>query len=127
ALTMTADEVLKRLADWGRGDFSPFLTEGGGLDLTSPTAREHIGLLRKVKIKERMIATDEDEPPILERRTEVELHDAKDAVDKIAKVHGLYVDRHEHAGPGGGPIQTNASVTFYVPDNGRGDGAGAGD
>lgn len=35
--------------------------------------------------------------------------------------------RHEHSGPGGGPIETAATVTVYLPDNGRGDGPGSGD
>lgn len=90
-LSMSAAEATKRLTDWGRGDFSPFLTDDGGLDLTSEAARENIGLLRKVKIRERMIAGDED-AAIMERKTEVELHDAKDAVKEIAKIRGLHQD-----------------------------------
>lgn len=97
-LSMSAAEATKRLADWGRGTFAPFLTDDGGLDLTSPEARKHIGLLRKVKVKERMIAAGEDDPPILERKTEVELHDAKDAVKEITKIRGLH---GEESGEGG--------------------------
>lgn len=96
-LSMSAAEATKRLTEWGRGDLSPFLTPDGRLDLTSETARRHIHLLKKVKITERMIAGDDDQA-IIERRAEIDLHDAKDAVVQIAKIRGLYVDRVEHSG-----------------------------
>lgn len=37
------------------------------------------------------------------------------------EMKGMYKQHHEITGKGGGPIQTAATVTFYIPDNGRGD------
>lgn len=45
-----------------------------------------------------------------------------DALEQVAKeVGGAYSNtrKHEHAGPGGGPIETKATVQVYLPDNGR--------
>jgi phage terminase small subunit len=36
-----------------------------------------------------------------------------------AKLHGMLVDRNEHTGKDGGPIETTETVTIYLPDNGR--------
>lgn len=44
---------------------------------------------------------------------------ARASLMDAAKLNGLVVDRNEHAGPNGAPIQTEAAVTVYVPDNGR--------
>lgn len=86
-LSMSAAEVTLRLTNWGRGTIAPFLTEDGRIDLTQPEARQHIGLVKKLKQKERRL-----EGGVIERRTELELHDAKDAVKELGKIHGLYKD-----------------------------------
>lgn len=36
----------------------------------------------------------------------IKLHDKKAALDSIAKIKGLFVDKHEHTGKDGGPIVT---------------------
>ena len=48
--------------------------------------------------------------------TGVELHDAKDATDKILKLHGAYApEKFDHTTKG----QPLPGVQFYLPDNGR--------
>lgn len=107
-LSMTAEETLKRLTDWGRGDLSPFLrTTATGdveLDLTSSEAQAHLHLIREIKVIEPRY--DEDGNEVAPRRVELKLHDAKDAVVQLAKIHGQFIERHEHTGKDGGPIQT---------------------
>lgn len=108
-LAMSADEALKRLADWGRGDLTPFLreTEDGDvvIDLSTEEARRNMHLIRKIKFDERRV---DDERTELRQR--IELHDAKDAVKQIAKAHGLFVDKTVVSGPGGGPVQQQLEV-----------------
>lgn len=36
----------------------------------------------------------------------IKLHDKKGALDSMARHLGMFVDRHEHSGPNGGPIPT---------------------
>jgi hypothetical protein len=48
------------------------------------------------------------------------LYDAQAALVQIGKALGIFVDKMEHSGPGGGPIQTQGSV-IVLPDNSRGD------
>ena len=79
AHSMTAGEVTMRLTQWARGSLEPFVTPDGGIDVTSPEARKNLHLLKRLKV------TDD--------RTEVELHDAKDAVVQMGKIRGLFVDR----------------------------------
>lgn len=59
-----------------------------------------------------------------ETTVELKLWDKNAALEKAMKFRGLLADRHEHSGPGGGPIPIAATVTTYrIPDNGRhGDG-----
>ncbi len=33
--------------------------------------------------------------------------------------YGKPIEIHQHSGPGGGPIETRATVHVYLPDNGR--------
>lgn len=89
-LSMSASEALVRLTDWGRGSIEPFLNDNG-LGVDSETAKENLHLIKKLKQKDvvRKSKTD-DEELITERTIEIELHDAKDAVIQIAKIHGLY-------------------------------------
>ena len=39
------------------------------------------------------------------------LHDKKGALDSVAKVLGIFTEKREHTGPGGGPIQMAVSLT----------------
>lgn len=83
-LSMSAGEATKRLTEWGRGTIEPFVSDGGGIDLSTPKARRNWHLVKKIKV--------------YDDRTELELHDAKDAVIQIAKIHGLYTERVEIGG-----------------------------
>ena len=102
-LSMTAAEATRRLTDWGRGTIAPFLCFGPDgsvrIDLSTEEARRHLHLIRKLKQKERVLASAPGEEGLLLDRTfEIELHDAKDAVVQIARIHGLFVEKHEHSG-----------------------------
>lgn len=84
-MSMSAVEAIKRMTDWGRGSLSPFfhvddVTGEVRLNLASPEAQENLHLIKKIEF-------DEEGHP-----SKIELHDSKDAVDKILKIHGKYID-----------------------------------
>jgi phage terminase small subunit len=113
---MEADEALARLSEWGRGSIAPFLaTNQDGLvrlDLNSDEAAESLHLIKKLKqVRTRKGGGDK---PWEEERTEIELHDAKDAVVQLAKIRGLFVERH--AGPDGGPLQISVVGPHHPVD-----------
>ena len=95
-LSMSAAEATKRLTDWARADPSEVIEvhEGGRWSLDLEGAIE-TGAIRLIK----ELSYD------AEGRPKVKLHDAKDAVIQLAKIRGLYVDRVEHTGKDGGPIE----------------------
>lgn len=99
---MSADEAIARLTEMARGSVGAFVRVQDGkatLDISSAGAPLH--LIRKLKVTERHLGEE-----LREVKTELELHDAKDALVQILKLHGSYVDRVEHSGPEGGPILT---------------------
>lgn len=96
-LSMSAEEAVKRLTDWGRGTARPFLrvdekTNELRIDLSSPEAQKNLHLIKKLKQNDTIIkkASQNDPDEVIGRSWEIELHDQKDAVDKILKVHGKY-------------------------------------
>lgn len=101
-LSMSAAEATKRLSEWGRGSFEPFMSEdeqfGLVLDLKKPTAKPNIHLLKKVKQTKRVKKTVKiiDGEPVTDTETEyyteIEIHDAKDAVVQIGRIRGLFKD-----------------------------------
>lgn len=99
---MSADEAIARLTRMARGDISPFAGTAFGedgklhftVDLTSPEAKAHYHLIKKLKFNTAGLP-------------EIELHDAKDALVQLLKLHGAFVDKVEHSGPDGGPLQVD--------------------
>lgn len=124
---MLADEVLMRLAEQARGsmaDFVRFDAEGNVIpDLQTAAFMGKLHLVKRLKIKQRTYSIGDDEPiPVTETTTEFELYDAQAANALLGKHHGLFVERTEHTGANGGPIQVDdkkVRVNVYIPDNGR--------
>jgi|GEM_PF-1334116 len=94
-LSMSAEEAVKRLADMGRGSFESFMEvqQDGTLkiDLSNPEARKQFHLIKKIKQKDVVRKSHSgDDEVVTDRVFEIELHDSKDAIDKILKVWGKY-------------------------------------
>lgn len=101
---MGADEVLVRLADQARGDISAFFRrdEDDGMVTLDWDAILH-GPQRHLI---RSITFTRAGPKI-------EIHDAQHALAHLGKHHGLFVDRVEHTGKDGEPIEiADARVRF---------------
>jgi phage terminase small subunit len=107
--SMTSAEALVRLTEWARGTIEPFLErdEDGGLllHICEDVPVEYAHLLKKVKQTKEVIEQDNG-LPITRTKTEIELHDAKDAVVQIAKARGLLNPKRDLKG-GGEPIAIN--------------------
>lgn len=98
ARAMGADEVIARLAEMARGSHYSFVevNEDGSIyyDFSSEEAKEHLYLIKSIRFKrERQIrGKGEDASEWETEHINVELHDSKDALDKIAKILRLYED-----------------------------------
>lgn len=89
-LAMTAGEVLLRLKEHARGDWSEYLDETGNLKIKKLIADGKGHLIKGMKQTQwgRVI----------------EFYDSQAALVHIGKAHGIFVDRKEISGPDGKPI-----------------------
>lgn len=90
-MCMSSDEVLARLTDHARGDFSPFLTEHGEIDLMSDAAKQKLHLIKKVKTKKRVYGAGKN--AVTEYETEIELHDPQAALVHLGRHYSLFTDK----------------------------------
>jgi phage terminase small subunit len=81
--TMSADEVLTRLSEMARADISDFVNNFGGIDWDEVRARGY--LVKRVRHNKG-------------KNSEIELHDAKDALVWIGKHHKLFTEKVEVVG-----------------------------
>lgn len=92
---MFADEVLMRLAEQARADISDFIRQGGAIDWEAVAKKGHlVKRIRHVKGQE----------------SSIELYNAQAALDKLARAHGLFVEKQEVGG----------EITLRVVYNGDG-------
>jgi phage terminase small subunit len=118
-LQLTADDVLGELAHLGRSDIGDILDFTGTDPQLRPVnqiperARRAIA---SVKVKRYWEGYGDDARQV--EVTEFKLWDKLSALEKVGKHLGLYVDRHEHAGPNGGAIP----VSPVNPDGTKYDG-----
>lgn len=112
--SMSAEEVLIRLADIARGDMADLmeitpagftfrlLVDENGQRIVNPKTR----LIRKIKQKvTTYLAKSEDAEDREIIETELELYSAFSALEALGKYHKLFVDRQEVSGPAGGVIR----------------------
>ena len=102
---MSADEVLMRLAEQGRGDLGEFLVKDGDsitVDLDAMRAERKTHLIKKItQIRRRRTTKDSTEDEIT---TMLELYDAQAAQQLIGRHHKLFTDKAEIAGANGETI-----------------------
>jgi hypothetical protein len=96
---MGKDEVLSRLSAIARASEFPFISitnEGFCyFDFSDPEAEKYFFLIKKIKTKRtrRVEGHGEDAEEWEDEWVEVELHDAQQALNTIAKYHGMLTDR----------------------------------
>lgn len=98
-LEITAERVLQEYARIGFADLRDFLTFNG----------------KTVTFKASDQLTEDQARAVAEisetqHGVRIKLHDKKGALDAIAKHLGMFVERIEHAGPGGGPIRAEVDA-----------------
>lgn len=103
-IIMTTDEVLTRLGEQARGAHTAYIGADGSVDLAGLKAA---GLMHLIK------GTRYDRVGNLI----VEFYDAQAALDKLLKTKGVYIERHELSGPGGGPIVVTKIEVIPPADN----------
>jgi len=95
---MSADEVLKRLADQARGNLLPFIniTRDGFVffDFSHPDAKNYMHLIKKIKTKRsrQIIGRGDDAEEWENEWVEVELYDAQSALVQLGRHHALFTD-----------------------------------
>lgn len=91
--SMSADEVLIRLADMARGDIRNVvdLRDDGSWSIDWAAAEGKTHVIKSVRDTKHGLS--------------VEMYDALSALEKIGRAHGLFRSVHEHTGEGGGPIE----------------------
>lgn len=111
--SMSAEEVLIRLADIARGDMADLMeitpagftfrlmVDENGQRIINPKTK----LIRKIKQKvTTYLAKSEDAEDREIIETELELYSAITALEALGKYHKLFVDQHEVSGRDGGAI-----------------------
>jgi phage terminase small subunit len=95
---ITADRVLKEYAKLGFSDMRRFMRWGSA----GVTLVEHTELT-----DDEAAAVAEVSQTVTEAggSLKLKLHDKKGALDSIARHLGMFVDKHEHSGPGGSPVK----------------------
>lgn len=87
---MSADEALEILAAHARGDVVQLMNKAGDIDLLMAQKNGLTRLIKKFKQKKVTLVSGKQVQEV-----ELELHDAQAAVEKILKIHGKFVDRHD--------------------------------
>lgn len=75
-------------------------------DLDKAAAIGALGQIREIKEESLKVG---DSPATIIKQT-IKLHDATAANIALAKLYGLIVEKHEHSGPGGGPIEATVKI-----------------
>lgn len=96
-------EALARLSAQARADIDDFVNEDGSFDLGKARALQATGVIKKLKVTERLIQGEDDSNGeksvhVLERAVEAELHNSQHALEVVLKTHGAMIDRHVHSG-----------------------------
>lgn len=99
--SMSADEVLLRLAEHARGDMGDFMAIGPlgfSLDLNGAKERGITHLIKKVKQKTTtFLSKNESDEDREVTETEIELYDAQAALVHLGRHHVLFTDKQEVA------------------------------
>lgn len=114
---ITADRVLAELALIGFSDMGQILDFTGDvprLKKASEIAPEARRLLQAVKVKRYLEGKGDDATEV--EVTEFKLWSKDNALHKLAQHLGLLVEKHEHTGKDGGPIELEHGTGFTPPE-----------
>ena len=92
AKQMAAEEVLARIAEQARGEYSPYFDDDGRVNVANIVKDGKAHLIKKIKTR---TVVDGDELTYVDK---VEFYDSQSALRDLARVHGLFKDQIEHSG-----------------------------
>jgi phage terminase small subunit len=110
---ITADRVLQEYAKIGFANMLDYIETNPDGSFTidmSKLTREQAAAISEVTAEVYMEGKGDDATPV--KRTKFKLADKKAALDSIARHVGMFTDKTEHSGPGGGPIPHELTVKF---------------
>ena len=113
---INADRVLQELARIGFADIRKLFTwdeEHAAYIPSRDLTEDEAAAISEVQTETIKVMLGED---LSETKVKLKLktYDKLGALDKLGRHLGLFVERHEHSGPGGGPIPTEITVTRRV-------------
>lgn len=100
---MSADEVLMRLAEQARAEYSDAIDGDGTVDIAKLVSTNRAHLIKSIKFTE-------------SGKKNVEFYDAQSALQIIGKHHKLFTDKQEITGKDGGPVETSGSIAVKLVD-----------
>jgi phage terminase small subunit len=107
SLGVTAHRVLEELARLGFSNMLDYVRIGehgdAYVDLSQMT-REQAAAVQEVTVEDFRDGRGGDAREV--RRVKFKLADKKSSLELLGKYLKLFTEKHEHSGPGGGPIQT---------------------
>ncbi len=111
-LTITRERVINEIAKVAFFDIGEIFDEAGNLlhpDQIPENARQALASIETSNITE---GKGDNATPVTVRK--IRFHDKLKALEQLGRHLGLFVERHEHSGPGGGPIETK--ITDFPPE-----------
>lgn len=105
--TMSADEVLSRLAEHARGDIGDLLDDGGRIDWGKAKESGKTRLVKKITV--RTVTAKESTT----ETESIELYDAQSALVQIGRNHKLFTDKTEVSTPKGDPFKIEVDMIDY--------------
>lgn len=98
--------VLKELVRLGTSDIRDAFTDGGSLKDPKDWTDDFAASVASVEVVTKPGETDDDGNRTVEHVHKIKVWDKNSALEKLAKHLGMFIDRHEHTGKNGKPIET---------------------
>lgn len=114
---LTQDQVLTEMSLLGLSRLNHYFINEDGFVTLAEGAPE--GAMAAVKELKRKVTTRHDPKTgetVTEVNAEIKLYDKINPLVKLGRHTGLFPDRMEHTGPGGGPIETVTKIEREVID-----------
>jgi hypothetical protein len=89
AVALTADQVLAHISEIADSALGEYIKDDGSVDVARVRRGRRSRVVRKIKTY-RKTYSDREGSPVEETRSELELYDRLEALDKLARYHGLY-------------------------------------
>jgi phage terminase small subunit len=107
SLQVTAEDIVKELAKLGFSNMADYMKAGANgdpyLDFSQLT-RDQSAALTEVTVEDFVMGRGEDARDV--RRVKFKLADKRAALVDLGRHLGMFIEKHEHTGVNGGPIQT---------------------